>query len=192
MNNHQRDYNYYEANADVVRLEEITSCERNRRILRWLRDGHHERLISIINLHLGSTNEDYYKFSLSKCNDLGWLGYFIGKSEGYLEQLSIIGSPEGQGGEQLIHALHGISRNQSICKIFLSNLNNDEFAAIARILGNMTQLKRLSVENCVDNDDTLVTLLESGVKLRELSLYWSGYVRTWTRIQEHRFVVGRT
>ena len=175
--NNQRDYNYYEAHEADVTLEEITSCERNKRILRWLRGGRDKDMdISFpyqIRLYLGNINGScFIDFALSECNDLGWLGYFIGKSKRHF-QLSIIGSPETQGGEQrIIHALcDGITRNQSICKISLSNLSNDGFVTIARVLGNLTQLKRLAVSNCVDNDNTLVTLLESGVKLKKLSLH---------------------
>ena len=111
-------------------------------------------------------------FALSKCNDLGWLGYFIGKSKQDF-QLSIRGSTDEKGEDQrIINALFdGITRNRSIREVSLTHLSNEGFAAIARILDNMThQLEGLHVGGCVDNDNTLETLLESGIKLKYLSL----------------------
>jgi hypothetical protein len=104
-------YSYYEAHEADVTLEEITSCERNKRILRWLRGGHDEEIdVSWIyprriNLNLGNTIEWNINFDLRKCNDLGWLGYFIGKSNQHFE-LCITGSTDEQGKDQrIINAL---------------------------------------------------------------------------------------
>ena len=115
----------------------------------------------------------FFILALNKCNDLGWLGYFIGKCE-HLRELYITGSTEEEDNEEeeqrIIRAVSdGIARNRSIRYIYVYNLSNDGFATIARALGNMTQLEELNVSRCMDNDNTLVTLLESGVKLKKLS-----------------------
>eukprot|EP00985_Skeletonema_marinoi_P029473 scaffold27957_cov73-Skeletonema_marinoi.AAC.1 len=69
-----RDYNYYEENAASIKLEEITASEDNAIILRRLRDGDDK----LRHLTLGS--QGLTKFHIGQGNDLGWLGYFIGKS----------------------------------------------------------------------------------------------------------------
>eukprot|EP00985_Skeletonema_marinoi_P020969 scaffold12617_cov138-Skeletonema_marinoi.AAC.4 len=101
-----RDHNYYEANSADVNLEEITSSAKNAKNLQQLRDGD-PRLI-----HLCLSNGDFLSdFCIGEGDDLGWLGYFIGKSE-YLQSLDIDYLPDG---EQQMHASsEGIARNQSI------------------------------------------------------------------------------
>ena len=189
--NNQRDHHYYEAHADVVSVEEITSCERNRRILRWLRDGDDEELDEMSrHIKLDLDNGPHFwndnNFSISKCNDLGWLGYFIGRSK-CLREFSIRGSGslEDERGEQrIINALcDGIARNQSIQDFTLDNLSNDGFAAMARTLGNLTQLEGLTISGRPANDCVALigTLLESGVKLKKLGLFPEFQVGTIAR-----------
>jgi len=111
---------------------------------------------------------------------LGWLGYFIGKSQ-CVQRLYICYLPDGDG-EQQIHAIvEGIARNQSIQYIGINNLNNDAFTSIVRSLHSLSQLEELSIEisNNVGPDDwsELGTLLESGVcKLKELFLCRNKYI----------------
>ncbi len=183
--NNQRDYQYYEAHADVVRVEEITSCENNRLILRWLRDGDDEGpdgvSDSIILLDL--SNDDNGNFFISKCDDLGWLGYFIGRSNClrklFIWNTSSLGSrsPEDEEREQrIINALcDGIAGNQSIQDVNLDGLSNDGFAAIVRTLGNLTQLEGLTIWSSEFQVDTIARGLRSiGPSLEELDLSFSG------------------
>ncbi|KAK1733777.1 leucine-rich repeat protein, partial [Skeletonema marinoi] len=120
----------------------------------------------------------YDFFQLGEDDDLGWLGYFIGKSV-KLQCLDIQYLPEDDGGEQQMHAFSdGIARNQSIQKVVIDNVSNNRFAAIARALGNLSQLEELVFKrnfnggrNNVNGFTALGTLLESGVsKLRKLDL----------------------
>eukprot|EP00984_Skeletonema_dohrnii_P027879 scaffold17584_cov71-Skeletonema_dohrnii-CCMP3373.AAC.3 len=174
----RRDDNYYEANASDISLEDITSSEHNARILRWLRDG--DDNLS----HLSLCREEVWwnYFRLGEGDDLGWLGYFIGKSV-KLQCLEIQYLPEDDGGEQQMHPFSdGIARNQSIQKVIIDNVSNNGFAAIARALGNLSHLEELvfkwynsngglNVNGC----SALGTLLESGVsKLKQLRLDSSG------------------
>ena len=72
----RRDYEYYEANAADISLEDITSSEDNVEILRRLRDGDDTLT------HLTLDSERWpNNFHIGEGDDLGWLGYFIGKSE---------------------------------------------------------------------------------------------------------------
>ena len=112
----QDDDIYNEANAAVVNLEDITSSAENAKILQQLRDG--DDKLTYLRLRLG-TAEGWdlwhnHNFIIGEGDDLGWLGYFISKSQ-YLKILRIWGMPEGEGGEQQINAfVKGIARNHSI------------------------------------------------------------------------------
>eukprot|EP00984_Skeletonema_dohrnii_P031636 scaffold24379_cov115-Skeletonema_dohrnii-CCMP3373.AAC.3 len=168
----RRDDDYYEANASDIRFEDITSSKMNAKTLGRLRDGDDKR-----RNHLTLGRERWNDFQLGEGDDLGWLGYFIGRSVN-LHRLYIQYLPEDDGGEQQMHAFSdGIARNQSIQKVVIDNVSNNGFAAIARALGNLSQLEELSLQT--DDDaglninrcSALGTLLESGVsKLKKLRL----------------------
>mmetsp|Transcript_6179 Transcript_6179/g.9013 ORF Transcript_6179/g.9013 Transcript_6179/m.9013 type:complete len:440 (+) Transcript_6179:93-1412(+) len=164
----QRDYNYYEANAADVNLEEITSSAKNAKILQRLRDCDDQ--LTYLNLGM----QEWHTFIISEGDDLRWLGYFIGKSQ-YLKSLNIWGVPEG---DQIDAFVKGIARNKSIRDITVEFMSDYARAAIVRAVGNCFQLERLSID-CHGNlhpnsHSALQTLLESGVcSLRELSLYHS-------------------
>ena len=155
-----------------MNLDEITSDDRNKRFLQWLRDG------DMSNISVGPS---WCDFSCREDDDLGWLGYFIGRSES-LQQLKVVGFPEDVEMEQrTIHALSdGIARNRSIQNVWVERLSNDGFDAITRTLINLTQLETLTVGISYYRDNNaanplnvcvaLGNLLESGVRLKNLSL----------------------
>ena len=158
-----RDFSYYEAHAANVSSDDITSSDKNKRTLQRLRDGHIQ--------HMGIGERFYWDFSVSEGDDLGWLGYFIGRSES-LRELII-----EDWSEDVIHALSdGIARNRSIQNVSVRELSSDGLAAVSRALGNLTQLEELDVDvipdeafrplNCV----ALGNLLQSGIRLKHLSL----------------------
>eukprot|EP00986_Skeletonema_menzelii_P008047 scaffold3302_cov146-Skeletonema_menzelii.AAC.2 len=124
----QRDYSYYEAHAADVELDEITSDEYNKQILHRLRDH------DLKSIYVGERIDD---FAIREGDDLGWLAYFIGRSES-LRELTIDGlyKDEDEGREhRMVHALSGaIARNRSIQDVSVLNLSNDGFATIARSL----------------------------------------------------------
>ena len=161
----QRDYSYYEAHAADVSLDEITSSFYNKVILQRLRDG------DLNSMSIGG-NSYWDKFTIREGDDLGWLGYFIGRSES-LQELTIKGWSEDEEGEQRnIHAIHalsdGIARNRSIQNVCVDNLGN---AGLDAIFCNLTQLERLTISLYSLNDCVaLGNLLESGVRLKYLSL----------------------
>eukprot|EP00986_Skeletonema_menzelii_P004617 scaffold1588_cov133-Skeletonema_menzelii.AAC.2 len=173
----QRDYSYYEAHAADVNLDEITSSEYKKQDLQWLRDGDRSNSSIHRSILVGRSGD----FTFGEGDDLGWLGYFIGRSES-LRNLRIAGlseiDDEGGGREQqMIHALgDGIARSRSIQHVDLWNLSNEGFATIARVLGNLTQLEGFYYYSSRNNDRindcvTIGTLLESGVwNLKQLSL----------------------
>mmetsp|Transcript_3414 Transcript_3414/g.5635 ORF Transcript_3414/g.5635 Transcript_3414/m.5635 type:complete len:553 (-) Transcript_3414:71-1729(-) len=165
----QRDYSYYEAHGADVKLDEITSDEYNKQILHRLRD---QDLKSIY------VCERIDGFDIMEGDDLGWLAYFIGRSES-LRELTIDGlyKDEDEGREhRMVHALSGaIARSRSIQQVSVDILSNDGFATIARSLVNLTQLERFYYRSINSNDrinDCVMigSLLESGINLKKLSL----------------------
>eukprot|EP00984_Skeletonema_dohrnii_P010497 scaffold4092_cov105-Skeletonema_dohrnii-CCMP3373.AAC.6 len=174
-----RYYNYYEANAADINLEDITSSEQNKQILRRLRD---DDLGWLNRITLGREGQFYLGVGnsglllIGEGDDLGWLGYFIGRST-KLQEIEIWNLPEHEGREQQMHAfLDGLARNQSIQRVQVNEQLGEYLStAILRALGNMKQLEELFYNsNNLDSNgcSVLRTLLESGAcKLKEFWLY---------------------
>eukprot|EP00985_Skeletonema_marinoi_P027201 scaffold21960_cov180-Skeletonema_marinoi.AAC.1 len=133
----RRDFDYYEARARYVKLEDITSDENNAEILRRLRDHSLDML----------TIAGYYghgHFVVCEGDDFGWLGYFIGKSKclGYLRIYSL-GEGEGQNIEALIE---GINRNRSIGSIYIrTDLGDVNFRNLTPFFRNNHRLAQLDL-----------------------------------------------
>eukprot|EP00984_Skeletonema_dohrnii_P032109 scaffold25556_cov144-Skeletonema_dohrnii-CCMP3373.AAC.2 len=166
-----RDYNYYEAHSAIINLEEITSSARNAKFLQRLRDGDP----TLSQFYVGA--EGWNDICIGEGDDLGWVGYFIGKNE-CLHSLDIYYLPDGEAGHAFVE---GIARSQSIRNITINNLNNDRFTSIVRVLRNKSQLEGLSIwsGNNIDPDgwSELGILLESGVcKLQLLYLRGNNYI----------------
>eukprot|EP00985_Skeletonema_marinoi_P003513 scaffold1505_cov146-Skeletonema_marinoi.AAC.27 len=166
-----REYNYYEANAADVNLEEITSSAKNAKILQQLRDGDPTLRYLYFGGAFGSN------FNIGEGDDLGWLGYFIGRSS-CLTRLFINYLPDGEEGRAFVE---GIARSQSIQYIGIDNLSNDGFTSIIRALHSLSQLEELYIGggNNVGPDgwSELRILLESGVcKLKQLLLKGNNYI----------------
>eukprot|EP00985_Skeletonema_marinoi_P023377 scaffold15564_cov127-Skeletonema_marinoi.AAC.1 len=128
-----------------------TSSAKNANILQRLRDGD-RALDSIVlsrveRIHLCRSLGFGLEFVIREDDNLGWLGYFIGKSD-CLKQFRIDYLPEG---EQQIHAfLGGIARSQCIRNIGVSSLSNDRFTSIIRVLRNQSQLEGLTIDESHD------------------------------------------
>eukprot|EP00984_Skeletonema_dohrnii_P010872 scaffold4275_cov89-Skeletonema_dohrnii-CCMP3373.AAC.1 len=107
----QRDDHYYVVNAATINLDEIASCEGNAKILQRLRDGD-ENLSSItLSRKWWDPNPNPFSIKTGKEDEVGWLGYFIGKSL-CLQKLSIHYMPKEE--QQTYALVEGIARNQSI------------------------------------------------------------------------------
>ena len=188
-----RDYSYYKAHAANVSVDEIISPNKpeediifSKRTLQRLREDNLDK-ITVSKVPVGRRYGGDSYFAFSEGDDLGWLGYFIGRSES-LRELTI-----HNWSEDVIHALSdGIARNRSIQNISVSiwddavyKHSNDGF--IARTFSNLKQLEELSVTNNVyvrnplnphpgnsinplNDCVALGNLLESGVRLKHLSL----------------------
>eukprot|EP00984_Skeletonema_dohrnii_P009299 scaffold3549_cov110-Skeletonema_dohrnii-CCMP3373.AAC.1 len=125
----QRNIEYYDSHVWDVKLENITSDEYNAEILRKLRDN--DPAFTMIFLTLQFDDED--DFVINDDDDMGWLGYFIGRNT-KLQELYIIGdfldTPGGESdhSHSRIDALtQGISLNKSIEKLEISTESGDLF-----------------------------------------------------------------
>mmetsp|Transcript_12277 Transcript_12277/g.24613 ORF Transcript_12277/g.24613 Transcript_12277/m.24613 type:complete len:519 (+) Transcript_12277:92-1648(+) len=93
----QRDYDQLARN---VNLEDITSSQHNREVLRQLRDNDPELKSLIIESEEAEVGFEEDSWDLSAfvvkdgTDDIGWLGYFVGKSE-VLQSLCIQYLPDG-------------------------------------------------------------------------------------------------
>jgi len=108
-----RDYAYYKEHAQDVKLDDITSSERNKNIIQKLRDGDSE-FTSLYILDDDRNGEDD-EFIVLEGDDLGWLGYFIGESK-TLKLLRLSCNPPPP-----IGLLEGICRNRSIQSLEVKN-----------------------------------------------------------------------
>ncbi len=178
----------YDALAqDIINLEDIiTSCERNANILRMLRDGHPNWNKKLFIVNEDNDDGNMNDFLVEEGDDLGWLGYFIGKSE-VIKYLHIYCSFPEEGDN---YFFDGMSRNRSIKELevnseigggswiislgsFLANnhnLSQLEFQGImigpegaqnlASALGRMNHnsLEELSMDQCGIGDECLAKI----------------------------------
>lgn len=104
----------YEELAKNTNLDNVTSCMNNATILRMLRDGDafNFKGLDILSplVDAGHAVGETLRFSVGERDDLGWLGYFIGKSE--IEYLRIWYLHEGRS--QINRFFQGMSQNRSI------------------------------------------------------------------------------
>jgi Leucine-rich repeat (LRR) protein len=142
MDNHRRNYNWYNEHAQHVNLANITSSDKNADILHKLRDGDHDfTVLSIVRTDYGDADD----FVVREDDDMEWVGYFIGSSK-QLEKLTIYHWPEERV-EQIDALLWGISHNQSILKLCIySELGFDASQNLAPFFRNNSNLTTLSIK----------------------------------------------
>ncbi len=135
----RRDIKYYEARAQTINLEQITSDEYNAEILRLLRDSDPNFTYVYIQNHY----EDFCDFVIREGDDLGWLGYFVGQSNS-LHSLGIQYLPQDR--EQVDAFVRGIECNQLIQKLEFYGDIGDGFQSLGSLLKN-DNLKFLTFSN---------------------------------------------
>jgi len=120
-----RDYDKLARDCNLSKrfLKNITSSERNENILRWLRDD------DLYALSIGEGDTDYSEFIVREGDDLGWLGFYIGKCR-TLEALHIFDMPGDI--DQINEFLRELSRNQSLQELCI---NTDLVDAITEKFG---------------------------------------------------------
>ena len=116
----QRNIDYYESKVGDVKLEDITSDEYNAAILRKLSDG----APCFTSIFLTSGIDEDYDFVVRDGDDMGWLGYFIGRNT-QLQELCIWSGLEGNSDHRLDALTQGISLNKSIQKLEICTESGD-------------------------------------------------------------------
>jgi len=137
----RRGFDYYEARAQDVKLADITSCRFNAQILLWLRDQYPTLDHLDINTY-EKINSDR-TFDIEQVSDIGWLGYFIGKSK-YLKTLWI--SSWGEGEKCIEAFIEGLNRNRSIVRLnFYTDLRDVQFRSLGPFFRNNNNLAELEL-----------------------------------------------
>ena len=162
------DYEYYEAFAKGVKFEDITSSHHNANILASLRDNDAEfNQISIVNYSFA----DWQDFVAREGDDLGWLGYFVGRSK-QLETLCIDSFPNN------INAfMRGLGQNRSVQTLQISVDLGESFKCLIPFLRNNESLRKLSLSyfdvdfHCARN---IALLLDQQSSLKRLEFDEAG------------------
>ena len=68
----------YDAQADTIRVEDIVSEWSNRSVLKRIKRNNEFTYLSIQNNH-DEEGEDCTDYCPEGANDMGWLGYFVGR-----------------------------------------------------------------------------------------------------------------
>jgi len=132
-----QDYEYYEARAKDVKMEDITSDEDNADILERLRDNDPD----FTHISIGEEYTDERDFVVREGDDLGWLGYFVGRSK-ELECLKISDLPDSLNIDSF---LRGIGHNRSIESLAISiDLGEESFQTLVPFLRNNNSLGDLN------------------------------------------------
>jgi hypothetical protein len=136
----------YDALAQDINLEDITSCKRNADFLRILRDGdpdwNKQLFIESKEDEVADPDED---FLVGEGDDMGWLGYFIGRSQ-VLQELYIYYLPEG--GEDDFY--EGMSQNRSIEELEIHHMiPDDSWISLGSFLENNHNLSHLEFQGIV-------------------------------------------
>ena len=134
-----QDYEYYEARAKEVKLKDITSSQQNADILARLRDNDPD--ITYISIQ-DEREDDYYDFVVREGDNLGWLGYFVGRSK-QLEGLSIDidNFPDNLN---IAAFLMGLRHNRSIESLRISTDIGEDFKSLGPFLRNNNSLGDLT------------------------------------------------
>ena len=134
------DYEYYEAHAKDVKVEDITSDENNAGLLAMVRHNNPELT------HITLTTSRYSRmncFVVREGDDLGWLGYFVGSSE-KLETLYI---DDSLGNINLSAFLDGLVHNRSIKTLQTGIDLGESFKILIPFLRNNDSLRHLHFDD---------------------------------------------
>ena len=130
---------YYETHAKDVKLQEITSSQKNADLLASLRDNDPElKYISIV-----TEFNDHCDFVVREGDHLGWLGYFVGRNE-KIETLYIDTDIDPVENINLNDFLRGVGRNRSITELHITIDLGESFQSLIPFLRNNDSLHHLS------------------------------------------------
>jgi len=151
----------YEAQADSIKVEDIATNDNNRIILRRMKRNNpedHDQLY-IQNQH-DQDGEDCEDYVPEGAHDMGWLGYFIGKSD-YLNKLIFIRlTLTPISGASIAEVLEpffkGVNNNKSINILSFEGmdlLGGRVFSMLGPFFENCPTLADLQIDLCTLGDD---------------------------------------
>ncbi len=131
-----RDYEYYEVCAKDVNLWDITSCTLNAKVLARLRDN--DPTLTEIYIDDDYDESDFLVLEGER-DEVGWLGYFVGKSK-HMKELNIFFTDN-----QKIEALFGgLGYNRSIEELNITIRLGESFHRLIPFLRNNDRLRNLT------------------------------------------------
>ncbi|KAK1733272.1 leucine-rich repeat protein [Skeletonema marinoi] len=129
-----RDEKYYDSHAQDVDLEKIASSDDNRELLRMLRSDYCWDSLHITDVTIQRNSDD-----------LGWLGYFVGKSA-CLNSFTVDYLPEER--ERTNALFGGFSRNRSISELCITtDIGVDNLIDLGCFLRDNIRLDQLELRN---------------------------------------------
>ena len=151
----------YDAQADSIKVEDIATNENNRIMLsRIERNSVHDRnnhSLWIQSEH-DDDGEECVDYVPEGANDMGWLGYFIGKNE-YLTNLNIR-TFEPLSGASVMEVLEpffsGISNNKSITHLdigFMDLLGGKIFTILSPFFESSQTIGHITIQDCYAGDE---------------------------------------
>ena len=161
----ERSIEYYDSRVRDVKLEDITSSEYNARALRKLRDNDPDKSwISFTD----DANLDVYDVLIRDNDDMGWLGYLIGRNS-QLERLAIYPCLEDIDESRIEALFQGISLNRSISKLIIFAKWEDFYLHhLSNFFRSNKNLTEITLLTC--SDIGLETVRNLAVDLRDMSL----------------------
>lgn len=145
-----REDDYYDSRLQDIKLEDITSTLRNKNILQNLRRGDPDLTYLCVEVRSEDNDSDdddevTYIADCGEGDDLGWLGFFIGRSE-HLKILYITDLPEDKHNEQIHAFTREMSRNRSIVDFTIHHEIEDVgFQNLCSFVGENNNLCRLEL-----------------------------------------------
>ena len=154
------DVSMYEAQADSINVDDITINSNNRIVLYRLRRNEASQYTNSLYIE----NEHHYDgercidYVPEGADDMGWLGYFIGKND-HLEELNIrpFEPTSGDSVRDVMEPfLRGINNNKSIQKIDFTNvdlLGGEMFTMLGPFFQSNCNLTFININECNFGDE---------------------------------------
>ena len=143
-------YDYDEA-AGAINIEDITSDDTNRQILRSLKENDPDLLEVVVVHKSGDFRVGNYYYCPQNARDFGWLGYFIGKSTN-LKKLYLWSNPFQLFISNAVELFcRGVNSNRSVLRIYFYKMElsgGEIFRLLGPFLENNSNLSELGVEEC--------------------------------------------
>ncbi len=174
----RRDANYYEAHAQTINLDTITSNEQNATILQRLRDN--DPTFGFLQITDDNDYIDENIFIIDEGDDLGWLGYFVGNNT-TLRELSMGDLTFSNISKRFGAFIQYLSRNRSIETLVIGvDLGRIGFRQMGDFLRNNNNMRELffsSLETVgIESARSIAFMLSQGrhSNLRNISFVESG------------------